>query len=135
MNLADELNKLQTFVGKDVESFIAQHEFIIENFKSDEDQKNIHDFVENAMKAQVQKIDDFVEEAKVKQQLIPVAEIVSLSYISEKYFNRTRTWLYQKVNGNKINGKPARFTENEINTLNFAIQEISKKLGSTVISL
>jgi hypothetical protein len=135
MNLTDELNKLQALIGKDTDAFIAQYKFLMENFKTDEEQKNIRNFVEKAMKAQVQKVDDFVEDAKIKLQLMPVTEIVSLSYISEKYFNRTRNWLYQKVNGNKINGKPARFTENEINTLNFAIQDISKKLGSTVISL
>jgi hypothetical protein len=39
------------------------------------------------------------------------------------------------VNGSIVNGKPAKFTPAEIDTLNYALQDISKKIGSTVISL
>ena len=83
----------------------------------------------------IERVDDFIEATKVKMQLMEVTEIVSLSYIAKNYFHKTRTWLYQKINGNKVNGKEASFTKEEINTLNYAIQDISKKLGSTVISL
>ncbi|MDR3266369.1 MAG: DUF5053 domain-containing protein [Tannerella sp.] len=134
-NLIGELNKLKTLVGKDTEEFIKQHDFLLEHFNTEKEQKIIHDFVEKAMKESVRKIDDFVEEAKVKVQLINITKIISLSYVSEHYFNRTRNWLYQKINGNKVNGKSVQFTAHEIETLNFAIQDISKKLGSTVISL
>ena len=38
------------------------------------------------------------------------------------------------MNGNIINGKPAKFTEEEIKNLNFALQDISKKIGSVRVS-
>jgi len=43
--------------------------------------------------------------------------------------------LYQKINGCSVNGKPAKFTPEEISTLNFALQDISKDIGSTVIKI
>jgi hypothetical protein len=135
MIFKEELDKLIGYMGSDEDAFEKQFIFMRENFTEQEQINQIEKSIQAKLDESAKRIDDFVEEAKVKLQLIPVAEIVSLSYISEKYFKRTRNWLYQKVNGNKVNGKPAQFTKNEINTLNFAIQDISKKLGSTVISL
>ncbi|GHT52806.1 hypothetical protein FACS189440_22280 [Bacteroidia bacterium] len=135
MNLTEELNKLQALVGKDPEGFIAQYNFLQENFTTEDEKKLIHDFVESAVKQSVQKIDNFVEDAKVKVQLINVSKIISLSYIAENYFDKTRNWLYQRINGSVVNGKPARFTPSDIDKLNYALQDVSKKIGSTVISL
>jgi hypothetical protein len=135
MKFKEELDKLIGYMSSDEDAFEKQFMFMRENFTAPEQIAQIEKRISTKLDESAERIDDFIEDAKVKLQLSPVAEIVSLSYISENYFNRTRNWLYQKVNGNKVNGKPARFTKNEINTLNFAIQDISKKLGSTVISL
>lgn len=43
--------------------------------------------------------------------------------------------MYQRINGNKGNGKEASFTQEEIAILNAAIQDITKKLNSKVVSL
>ena len=135
MNIQTELDKLQPLIGKDNEAFEKQLDLLYENFQSDEEKEIITNFIMSEIDKSGEVIDDFIEEAKVKIQLMEVTEIVSLSYIAKKYFNKTRNWLYQKVNGSIINGKPTRFTTEEINTLNFALQDISKKIGSTVISL
>lgn len=71
-----------------------------------------------------------VKTTRVREQLEPALPILPLSYIAEQYFKKTRHWLYQKINGNIVNGKPAQFTEEEIHTLNTALQDISKKIGS-----
>jgi len=71
---------------------------------------------------------------KVKEQLAQVANIISMSYIAKKYFNKSRSWLSQRVNELDVNGKPAKFLPEEINTLNYAIQDISIRLGTVRIS-
>ena len=63
-----------------------------------------------------------------------ITNFVSLSYLAKKYFNKSRSWLYQRLNGNLVNGKPARFTQEELQTFNNALQDISKKIGSLSIS-
>lgn len=71
-----------------------------------------------------------VKQIRVREQLEDALPILPLSYIAEHYFKKSRQWLYQKINGNIVNGKPAQFTDEEINTLNTALQDISKKIGS-----
>ncbi len=71
---------------------------------------------------------------KVKEQLEQVSNIISMTYIAKIYFNKSRSWLSQRINELDVNGKPAKFLPEEINTLNYAIQDISEKLGTVRIS-
>lgn len=70
----------------------------------------------------------------VKASLMEVSEFVSLSYIAKNYFKKSKEWLYQRINGNIVNGKPAQFTDEEIGTLNNALQDLSKRLGSVRVA-
>lgn len=74
-------------------------------------------------------------ELAMKQKLQDIIPAVSLVYIAKTYFNKTDAWLYQRINGNTVNGKPARFTPDEIDKLKYALNDLSKKLGSVSISL
>lgn len=133
MNLKEELKKIDQLVGGDTEKLKEQYLLLIQNFPEEKEQ--IDDYLQSAMTRQTQNIGKSVDELEVKVQLLEISEIVSMSYIAKNYFHKTRQWLYKKINGSPVNGKPAKFTEEELETLNFAIQDISKKLGSTVISL
>lgn len=133
MNLQIELEKLKGLYSGNTEDFEKHYLSICEKFPNEK--KQIDEYIGKVISEALNETDAFIEEAKVKMQLMEITEIVSLSYIAKNYFHKTRTWLYQKINGNKVNGKKASFTKDEINTLNYAIQDISKKLGSTVISL
>lgn len=70
----------------------------------------------------------------IKASLMEVSEFVSLSYIAKNYFQKSKEWLYQRINGNIVNGKPAQFTSEEIEKLNNALQDLSKKLGSVRVA-
>lgn len=78
---------------------------------------------------------DDAEELILREQLKEIVPIVSLAYIAKTYFNKTRQWLYQRLNGSNVNGKPAKFTPQEIETLNRALKEIGHKLSSIHVSL
>ncbi len=75
-----------------------------------------------------------VDEAVVRQQMEEILPLMSVAYIAKTYFNKSRQWLYQRINGHIVNGKPARFTAQEIDVLNSALQDMGKKLLSTHIS-
>ncbi len=72
---------------------------------------------------------------KVKEQLSEVSEIISMSYIAKTYFNKTRSWMSQRINELEVNGKKAAFTEDEIDKLNFAFKDISQKLNNFRVSV
>jgi hypothetical protein len=134
MNLHTELERLKEYYSDpDQEKFQKHYLYVCDKYPDEKEQ--IDNYLATIIDGSIKRIDDFIEETKVKMQLMEVTEMVSLSFIAKNYFHKTRTWLYQKINGNRINGKPASFTKEEINTLNHAIQDISRKLGSTVISL
>lgn len=133
MTLKEELQTLKPLLGTDSPEFYDQMKDIAARYTSDDDKKVISEFVSERLQEVDKKIDS-IEENAIKLQLQEVAEIVSLSYLAKKYFNKSRSWLYQRLNGNIVNGKPARFTEEELVTFNNALQDISKKIGSLSIS-
>ncbi|MDR1054450.1 MAG: DUF5053 domain-containing protein, partial [Prevotellaceae bacterium] len=75
-----------------------------------------------------------VNEAKkfvVKRKLEAVMPFITLSEISRQYFGNSRQWLYQRINEDNVNGKPAEFTGNEIKRLSEALEDIADRLKST----
>jgi hypothetical protein len=134
MELNNELKRLNELKSIDPEKFEMQFISIKGRFTSPEEIQTIDQFISNMLLESEKNIDSFIE-ASIKMQLEKIAHIISLSYIAKKYFNKTRNWLYQKINGCTVNGKPVKFTMEEISTLNFALQDISKDIGSTVIKL
>ena len=53
------------------------------------------------------------EEINSRLQLNGIENYLSLSRIAEEYFGKSRSWLYQRINGLIVNGKPAQFTPEE----------------------
>jgi hypothetical protein len=134
MSLQDELNRLKPFIGKDSDEFDKQLKVIQDNFKSEDDLKVIDKFIRSGLNEMTSDLKEFNKEMNLRRQLEEVSQIISLSYVAKNYFHRTRSWLHQRIGGQKVNGKPAKFTPDEINILNHALQDIGKKIGSTVIS-
>jgi hypothetical protein len=75
------------------------------------------------------------EDLVLRQKLKEMAPAISLAYIAKNYFNKSDNWIYQRINGNTVNGKPAAFTPKEMETMRFALNDISHKLGSLSASL
>jgi len=100
---------------------------------SPEEKEAISLFVEKNLENSTSRIKNTINDIQTRLQLENVIEILPLSYISKKYFSKSRQWLYQRINGNIVNGKPVKFTDLEIKTFNYALQDISKRIGSTVI--
>jgi predicted Zn-dependent peptidase len=89
---------------------------------------------ENAVMESAQKTLNDAKVLKIKEQISKISDIISMTYIAEKYFNKTNSWLSQRINEHEVNGKPAKFTPEEIDTLNFAFQDIATKIGAFRIS-
>jgi hypothetical protein len=89
---------------------------------------------ENAVKESARKTLDDAKILRIKEQMIEISDIISMSYIAKNYFNKTKGWLSQRVNGHEVNGKPVKFVPEELDTLNFALQDIAAKIGAFRIS-
>ena len=93
---------------------------------------------ESGLKATVDACNDFIEraeEAILRDKLGELPEAISFSYIAKKYFGKSRNWLYQRINGNIVNGKKARFTDNELQTFLNALKDVSEMIHQTSLKL
>ncbi|MDR1716354.1 MAG: DUF5053 domain-containing protein [Prevotella sp.] len=130
MNLVEELNKLKPYIGTDTAKFREQADFIYKNVQTEKEKQMVTDFIKSALTASTQELDATIEAVRIKLLVTENSDILPLAYIAKKYFNKTKTWLYQRINGHTVNGKPARFTKEELGTFQDAIKDISHKLGS-----
>lgn len=93
-------------------------------------------FAENEEGASAALLDDLkdtvseAEEESVRSKMSGILPAISISYIARTYFHKSPAWFNQRLNGNIVNGKKARFTEDELKTLSGALQEISDQLKS-----
>lgn len=94
----------------------------------------IADFVMQYYEEIGSELDQVKNELTVRQQLADISGFISLSYIAKTYFGKSKQWLNNKINGCIVNGKPSKFTEDEKEKLNHALNDLSKKLGSIRIS-
>jgi len=68
-------------------------------------------------------------------ELREIANYVSLSKIAKNYFGKSKEWLYQRINGYKVNGSPAQFTQEERAKLAMALQDISRMANETSLRI
>lgn len=86
-----------------------------------------------ATKKGLDSIKNELQDMKLALELGDVANAISLSYIAKAYFGKSKTWLYQRLNGNKVNGKPAQFTEDERKRFAEALQDLSRRINETAL--
>lgn len=103
-------------------------------YPSEIDGDIIADFVMQCYEEIGSELNQIKNELTVRQQLADISGFISLSYIAKTYFGKSKQWLNNKINGCIVNGKPNKFTEEEKERLNNALNDLSKKLGSIRIS-
>lgn len=79
--------------------------------------------------SQIKETNERAQEELMRNKLKTVLPAISLAYIAKTYFKKSRSWLNQRINGNTVNGMPAKFSKEELQTLNFALKDLSVKLS------
>jgi hypothetical protein len=74
----------------------------------------------------VRKTADFADEIILRDKLGKLTDYISFSRIARDYFGKSSSWLYHRLKGTLINGKPARFTEEQKKKLVEAFTDLSK---------
>lgn len=73
-------------------------------------------------------IEKSLQEYTLRERMGDMADVINLAYIARHYFGKTRQWLYQRLKGQIVNGKPAAFTSSEEETFEKALNEIGLQL-------
>ncbi len=138
MALKDDLKKLNELAHSDapdaLERYKALSDEITAKYQSPEEVSEIADFLLNGYKELNREAEELIDYVNLKQRIAPYAEIIPLGYIARKYFGKSTAWLSQRINGTKVRGKVYTLSKEDLETFNFALQDISRKLGSLSIA-
>ena len=69
---------------------------------------------------------------KIRSAMGELGNAISFSYIAKHYFGKSQSWLTQRLNGSKVNGKTARFNKSELIQFQNAIHDLGRKLSAIV---
>lgn len=132
MKFKDKIKKLQEMNANNDENVMAYLKEVSESCTTEEDKKLLQEYTNSL----VSETDDLltnleteIEEFKLKEQLGDLTDIINFSYIARKYFNKSKYWLYQRINNYKVNGKPVKFTEEERYIFNNALNDVKSKIA------
>lgn len=96
-----------------------------------EDQRKIFETVyETKLKDCLGRADELIKRVRLADKLTPISEYISMSYVASRFFNRSRSWLT-----NKLNGRASAMTEEEIHKLQEALNTMSKELGEAALRI
>ena len=94
-------------------------------------ESNISQFAESMLDS-IRETNREIEDILLREKLNDVLPFISVSNLVKTYFKKTPQWFYQRLNGNTVNGKPAKFSKEEMSTLANALTDISEKLKQSV---
>lgn len=87
----------------------------------------------NSAKQTLSAAKELKKEVDIRLQLNGIENYLSLSQIAQDYFGKSRSWLYQRINGLSVNGKPAQFTEEEKVRFKEALLDLGRKINETAL--
>ena len=103
--------------------------------KSSEEKTLIRETLSKIQLSKLQEYKNVTEEISILKQLDGIEKYINFSKISETYFGKTKSWIFQRLHGYFIHGKPAKFTEEEKKELSNALLHLSDKIKSVALKI
>ena len=72
---------------------------------------------------------------EVKTKMQDILCDIAIGRLCMRYFQKTPSWLYHKINQEVINGKQVTFTEEEVQQLKGALVDLSDRIRRTADAL
>ena len=134
MELIEELRKTESLQGEALDLALLN---IKEKYSSSSDKKVIKAYLLNECKQienEIESVNEELDSMIIKNQLQKSYEILPISYIAKNYFNKSTSWLYQRINSTKVRGRVYTLNEKEKAIFNNALKDIAKEIGSISIA-
>lgn len=107
---------------------------IQERYTTPEDAEAIGQFILGNYQHINQELEELEKQVTIQEQLAKDKEIIPISYIARTYFGKSTAWLQQRLYGYKVRGKVYKLSDKDLCTFNNALQDISRRIGSLVIT-
>lgn len=102
----------------------------LEEHKSDKLEAVGGKWSERVLKEIEADVEDIKQQALRSQFNDKAYKLIPWSYIAKEYFGKSVSWLTQRINGYSVRGKVYSLNEEQKATLNQALQDIGKYIGS-----
>ena len=90
----------------------------------------VADYLMASASRRMDAVEASIAEYTLHEQMGSLSEVINLAYIARHYFGKTRQWLYQRLKGQTVNGKPAAFTPDEELTFKNALSDIGLQIAT-----
>jgi len=91
---------------------------------TDEQRVIFTNLYETRLKEVLKRSDELMTVARLRMKLEPVTDYLSMAYVADRFFGKSRSWL-----ANKLSGKATPLNDEERRTLSSALNTLSKELG------
>jgi hypothetical protein len=119
---------------------LSEPEFdkLLDKFLSDKPESEKEKIGLALLSVQLSKLNQIKEidkEISFLKELDGIEEYLNMAQFSKKFFGKTRSWLYQRLHGWNIHGRPAKFTEEEKKRFSEALIYLSDNLKAVALKL
>lgn len=90
----------------------------------------VAEYLLSSAEQRLDNVEKSVNSYTLHERMGSLAEVINLAYIARHYFGKTRQWLYQRLKGQMVNGKPASFTPQEEATFISALSDIGLQIAT-----
>ena len=131
-------NLLSEFLQLDTDEQREQFRGKIAQTLSDKTEEEVREYAESLQHKAQETIDQsqaLIDEYDLKLALNDIVPAVTWSYIAEEYFQKSRSWFSQRMNGYHVNNKAASFTDEEIDLLSNSLLDLSERIKKSALLL
>lgn len=131
--MKEKINKLEEMIKLQAPDTMEYLQSIMNEVQSEEEKKQLEAYANTLLTSANQTLDKLekeVEEFSLRQKMGNLAEAINFAFIAREYFGKSKSWLYHRIKGNIVNGKPAKFTAEEKETFINALNDIKLQLSA-----
>ena len=134
----EKLNELKSVMGREDAQSQARFAELAAELKAapltDDEQAAFNEWYRTGMDELGQELDRIERKATIREQMEGTMQLIPISYIAKHYFGKSASWLYQRINGNKVRGRSYTLNDEQKATFNEALQDIAKQISSFSIA-
>ena len=131
-------NLLNEFLQLETDEQRKQFRGKIAHTLSGKNEEEMREYAESLQHKAQETIDlsqALIDEHDFKQALKDIVPAITWFYIAEQYFNKSRSWFSQRLNGYHVNNKATVFTNEEIDLLSDSLLDLSERIKRSALRL
>ena len=125
--LEEDLFKMDGLHGDELDAHLYEMKIL---YTKPEEKEAIRKHLDKTLDIIANNVEDISNRITIREQMNEIINLIPVSYIAKNYFGKSRSWLYQRINGYKVRGQVYTLNEKELEIFNRALKDIGNKIGS-----